>query len=65
MEILNPLLKPLDVAEILGIKLSTVYKYSMSGRLPTVKINGSLRFRQDQLRDFINEHSSECITATG
>ena len=60
MEVQN-LLTPKEAAEILGIKLSTLYKYSMSGKIPTVKILGNLRFRADALQEFINEHSRQPI----
>ena len=58
---LGPLLRPEDVAAILQIKLSTVYKYSMSGKLPTVKIYGALRFREDQILTFIEQHTKPAI----
>ncbi len=51
------LLTPRQAAEILGIKLSTLYKYSMSGKIPTVKILGNLRFRADALQEFIDANS--------
>lgn len=58
---LTPLLGPKQVADILGLKLSTVYKYSMSGKLPTVKFNGALRFREDQIQNFIERHTKPAI----
>lgn len=60
-EKLGPLLRPEDVAAILQIKLSTVYKYSMAGKLPAVKIYGALRFRENQIREFIEQHSKPVI----
>ena len=58
---LSPLLRPKQVADILGLKISTVYKYSRSGKLPTVKINGALRFSEDQIQDFIDQHKNPAI----
>ena len=46
-----------DVARILKLKVSTVYKYTMTGKLPTVRINGNLRFREDDLQAFVEERS--------
>ena len=61
MKELTPLLTPREAGEILRIKLSTVYKMSMSGILPTVKISGSLRFRREALSKFIEENSRKPI----
>ncbi|MBW8003106.1 MAG: helix-turn-helix domain-containing protein [Planctomycetes bacterium] len=63
VRILNPLLRPQQVAEILGVKLSTIYKYSMSGTLPSVKINGNLRFQEKQIQDFIQQHTKPAVKA--
>jgi excisionase family DNA binding protein len=41
---MEKLLKPEEAAEALGLRLSTVYKFSMSGKLPATKIGGALRF---------------------
>lgn len=60
-EKLGSLLRPKDVAAILQIKLSTVYKYSMAGKLPAVKIYGALRFREDQIQAFIEQHTKPVI----
>ncbi len=59
MEKIANLLTPQEAAEILGIKLSTLYKYSMSGKIPTVKILGNLRFRTDALQEFIDANSKQ------
>ena len=61
MKELTPLLTPREAGEILRIKFSTVYKMSMSGILPTVKISGSLRFRREALSKFIEENSRKPI----
>ena len=53
-----------EVAEILGLKLSTIYKMSMSNTLPVVKVAGSLRFRRDELSKFIEENSRKPIKAS-
>lgn len=58
---LPKLLNVQDVAEILGLKVSTIFKYSMAGKLPVVKINGALRFREDQIQAFIEENTRERV----
>ena len=44
-----------DVARILKLKVSTVYKYTMAGKLPTVRINANLC--EDELQSFVEERS--------
>ena len=54
----NRLLRPQEAADLLGIKKSTLYKYSMQRLLPRVKLpSGALRFREDELQKLIEEHS--------
>lgn len=61
MNDLSPLLTPKEAAGILRIKLSTVYKMSMSNTIPIVKIAGSLRFRREELGKFIEDNSRKPI----
>ncbi len=61
MNAMSPLLTPKEAAGILRIKLSTVYKMSMSNTIPTVKIAGSLRFRREALEKFIEDNSRKPI----
>jgi excisionase family DNA binding protein len=48
-----------QVAEILNVKINTVYKYAMGQKIPYVKIGGSLRFTEEQLEDFVQRKSVE------
>ena len=63
MDGLTPLLTPREAAELLRIKLSTIYKMSMACTIPTVKIAGSLRFRSEEIEKFIEENSRKPIKA--
>ena len=57
MEIkLKKLLKISEAAELLGISTRTLYAWSASGRVPSVKINGVLRFEADEINEWINGH---------
>jgi excisionase family DNA binding protein len=48
------LLKPAEVAEILGIKIKTLYQWKLRRiNLPFVKVGKSLRVDQKDLHDFI------------
>ena len=60
---MRKLLKPEEVGEMLGVKSSTVYKYAMSKRIPSIKIAGNLRFDPEKLAKFIDAHQIEPIKA--
>lgn len=48
-----------EVAETLRLKPSTVYKYAMKEVLPTVKVNGALRFRPEKIEEYLDAHSRD------
>lgn len=48
------LLTPKEAASILTCKLSTVYIWAGKGKIPSYKINGLLRFKKEELEEFIN-----------
>ena len=48
------LLKAEDVAKILNISTSLAYKLMLSGAIPTVRINRSVRVKSADLNQFIN-----------
>jgi excisionase family DNA binding protein len=41
-------------ATLLGVSLSTIYKYSESGRLPHTKVMGKLRFDREILIEILS-----------
>lgn len=45
----------LDVAGILGLNRSTVYKLAKENQLPSLRIGGSVLFDQEVIIDFINK----------
>jgi len=51
------LLKPSEVAEVLGIGRTTAYELIRSGRLPTVRLGSSIRVPADALRLWIRGES--------
>lgn len=51
------LLKPAEVAEVLGIGRSRAYQLIGSGRLPTVVVGSSVRVPADALNRWIEEHT--------
>ena len=51
----NRLMKPKEVAELLGIGESSVYRLAERGTLPTVKIPGTkmVRFRRERVEELV------------
>ncbi|MFN3741011.1 MAG: helix-turn-helix domain-containing protein [Thermodesulfovibrionales bacterium] len=49
------LLTPREVAQMLRVSTRTVYYYSNCGLLPVVKLIRSLRFRRQDVEDFISK----------
>lgn len=49
------LLRPAEVAAILRCSLSAVYSLKDSGKLPYARIGGSIRFRKEDVEQFITE----------
>ena len=47
------LLSVYDVAECLGIRPATVYRWAQEQRLPSVKIGSLIRFREKDIEDFV------------
>ena len=48
-----------EAAELLRLTRSTLYKYTMSKRIPYVRLNGVLRFDADRLSRWVTERSVE------
>jgi excisionase family DNA binding protein len=49
------LLAAADVAELIGVKESTVYRWCSEGKLPCLKIGNSWRIRREVLEDFLQQ----------
>src|ERR671910_1678673 len=58
------LLAATDVAELVGVKETTVYKWCKEGRLPCLKIGKHWRIRQEALEDLLRQ-SERPITLVG
>lgn len=53
---MNRLLKPKDVAELLGCQLSTVYSWAGQGKIPAYKLNGSVRFDSKEVERWVKDN---------
>jgi len=51
------LLRPREAAQILQLSQVQIYRLVRSGELPAVVIGRSVRFRSDQLSDFVDSHN--------
>jgi excisionase family DNA binding protein len=55
----NMLLKPEQVAEALAIGRTKTYALLAEGRIPSIRIDGSIRVPIESLRRWIAEHTKE------
>src|SRR5215204_1163821 len=58
------LLAAVDVAELIGVKETTIYRWCKEGRLPCLKVGKHWRVRRGTLEDFL-ERSERPSTLTG
>jgi excisionase family DNA binding protein len=49
----EPLLRPEDVASLLGVKRSSVYEYARAGGLPCIKVGRHLRFLRADIEQWV------------
>src|SRR5688500_9703611 len=49
------LLAAVDVAELIGVKETTVYKWCKEGKLPCLKVGKHWRIRREALEDFLKQ----------
>jgi len=48
-----------QLAEILQVKKSTIYSWTFSRKIPYVKINGALRFKEKAITTWIDSREEE------
>lgn len=53
-----------QVAELLQVKPSTLYAWAEQGRIPCLKINGLLRFDEEEVMKFVKgcKRTARCYT---
>jgi excisionase family DNA binding protein len=54
---LTPLLSPDQVAATLGKSRKSVYRHHQCGELPAVRVGGVLRFRPEDVHDYIRRRT--------
>ena len=55
----NKLLEAKDVAEMLNVKLTTVYTWALEGYLPAFKFGKLVRFRRNDVLEWIEGNKVE------
>ena len=53
---MEKLLTAPQIAEHLGVKLSTIYQWTHEGFIPHFKIKESLRFRASTVEEWLSQH---------
>jgi len=53
------LLKPAEVAEVLGVARTRAYELIGSGMLPTVRVGSAVRVPADALRRWVEENTAQ------
>ena len=56
---MDKLLTPKQLSELLQIKLSTVYKWTHYGYVPSVKIGDLIRFREKRIEQWIKKKEKD------
>ena len=51
-----------QVSDILQVKKATIYSWTFSRKIPFVKVNGALRFRESEISRWINNQVEEIKT---
>jgi excisionase family DNA binding protein len=54
---MNRLLIPAEIADLLGVKTSTVYQWTHIGFIPHVKLGRLVRFREQAVMEWIEKRS--------
>jgi excisionase family DNA binding protein len=57
------LLTPQQVADYLGVQLSTIYQWTHQGFIPHVKLGRVLRFRQDDIANWLDKRANRGKTS--
>jgi excisionase family DNA binding protein len=48
-----------QVSEILQVKKATIYSWTFSRKIPFVKVNGALRFREREISQWVDSQVEE------
>jgi len=51
----NKLLTPVEIAELLGVRESTIYQWTHQGFIPHVKLGRFVRFRESNISKWLDQ----------
>ena len=54
---MNRLLTPAEIAQLLGVKQSTIYQWTHMGFIPHIKLGGLLRFKEADIDRWLEKRS--------
>jgi excisionase family DNA binding protein len=54
---MDKMLTPEEVAQLLGVKKSTIYSWTHEGFIPFSKVGRLLRFQKEDVLDWVNKRS--------
>jgi len=52
-----------DVAKLLQLSKSSIYKYAETGKIPSIKIGTNLRFTETQLDNYLSKNTKVSKTS--
>ena len=53
---MKPTLTVLDVASMLQLSKTSIYKYAETGKIQSFKIGSNLRFSEEQIENFLSKN---------
>ena len=56
-------LKVAEVAELFGVTPQQIYKMAASGRIPSFRISGSVRFDPDEVAAWLQQKQTSILTS--
>ena len=56
LQVSEPLQTAADVGELLGVTPRTVYLWARTGRLPSFRVGGAVRFRRSEIEAWLQDH---------
>lgn len=59
---MEQLLTPIEIAEKLGVKLSTVYSWTHKGLIPHIKLRRHLRFNEKEINRWLAKRTKKAGT---
>jgi excisionase family DNA binding protein len=47
--------KPTEIAKLLGVSLSCIYRKAEKGEIPSIKIGSALRFSEENINEYLEK----------